>query len=60
MNITISDDSIFSIPYIYQVPSKYHISEQFPMENYRKIYVLDIDNEEPSLASTDVQLIWDK
>ena len=57
MNTTILDDPIYSIHYISQVPSTSPISEIFPIDTRRKIYVVAIDNEEPSLASTSVQLI---
>ena len=60
MNIKILDDTIFYIPYISQVISIPPISDQFPINTHRNIYVLSIDNEDPSLASTDVQLIQDK
>ena len=37
MNINILYDPIFSIPYIYQLPSTYPITEQFPMDARRNI-----------------------
>ena len=30
------------------------------MDNHRKIYEVSIDNEEPNLATTAVELLWDK
>ena len=60
MNIKNLDYLIFSIPYISQVISIPPISDQFPINTHRNIYVLSIDNEDPSLASTDVQLLQDK
>ena len=57
MNITILDDIIFYITYIYQVPSTTPTADQFPMETRWNIYVFSIDNYYPSLASTAVQLL---
>ena len=59
-NITTLYDPISYIPYIYQVPSTYPTEDQFPMDSRRKIYVVSIDNEHPSLAYYDVQLLRDK
>ena len=57
MNITILDYLVFSIPYISQVPSTYPISDQFPMDTCRNIYVVAIYSEDPSMSTTDVQLL---
>ena len=57
MNITIIDDPISYIPYISQVPSISPIADQFPMDSYRNIYVVAIDNEDISPASSSVQLL---
>ena len=60
MNITMLDYTISSIPYISQVPSTSPISDKFPMDNWRNIYVVAIYNEDPAPATTDVQLLQDK
>ena len=49
MNITILDDTIFSIAYISQVTSASPISDQFPMDILQNIYVVEVDNGDPSL-----------
>ena len=60
MNITILDDTISSIPYISQVSSTSSIADQFTMDTLQNIYVVAIDNEEPAIATTAVQLLQDK
>ena len=60
MNINILYDPIFSIPYIHQLPSTSPIYDQFTMDNLSNNYVIAIDNEDPSLDTTDVQRIQDK
>ena len=57
MNITIIDDPISYISYISQVSSTSPIADQFTVDAFRNIYVLSVYNKEPSLASTDAQLI---
>ena len=59
-NTTILDDTISYIPYISQVPSTYPILFQCPMNARRNIYVVSIENDEPSLASYAVQMIQGK
>ena len=60
MNTTILDDPISYITYIFKVPSMSPIADQFTMDAHRNIYMLVIDNKEPLLASTAVQLLWYK
>ena len=60
MNTTIIYDNISYIPYISQVSSTSLITDQFPIDNLRNIYVSAIDNEDPSLASYAIQLIRGK
>ena len=45
---------------IYQAPTTSPIANQFPMDDHENIYVVSIDNEDPSLASTAIQLLPDK
>ena len=35
-------------------------TDKFPMDNFWNIYVASIENIEPSIASSSIQLIWDK
>ena len=60
MNITILDDPISSSSYISQLSSTAPISYQFPVDICRNIYVLSIDNEDPALTTTDVQILCEK
>ena len=60
INITIIENPISYITYISQVPSTSPIAYQFPMNTHRNIYLVSIYNEDPSLASSSLQLIWDK
>ena len=57
MNIIVLDYPISYIPWIYQVPSTSPISDQFPMDSCRNIYVVFIYNEEISLESAAVPLL---
>ena len=45
MNITILDDTILYITYIYKLPSTSPIADQFPIDTRINIYVVAIDNE---------------
>ena len=60
MNITILNDTISYILYISQLPSMSPIADKFTMDSRRNIYVVAIDNEDPLIASSAVQLLRDK
>ena len=60
MNITILNDHISSIPYISQVPSTSPTAKKIHINTYRNIYVVSIENEDPSLTTTVIQLLQDK
>ena len=57
INITLLNEPISYILYISPVPSTSPISDQFSMENRCIIYVVAIENEDPALATTAIQII---
>ena len=57
MNITILDFPISNIPYIFKVPSTSLIIDQFPMDSYRNIYMISLENEDSSLESYAIKII---
>ena len=60
MNISILYYPIFSIPYISQMPSTSPIADKFQMYTWRNISVVAIDNKEPDIDTTAIQILWDK
>ena len=60
MNTTILDYPIFYVTYISQVPSNSPIDDQIPLDTGQNIYVVSIENQDPSLAATAFQMLRDK
>ena len=60
MNINILDYPISHIPYFSLVLSTSPMTYQFPIDSFRKVYVVSVENEDTSLASSAVQLLRDK
>ena len=58
MNITTLGIPISSIPYMAQLTSTSPIVDQLPTDTQRKIYIVEIYNEDPSLTESEVWIFW--